>query len=388
MIAQLLNILIIVTALLCFAYFILIASYCYAWVKMKSPTIIGDTAKTSVTVIIAARNEENNIQHCLTSVLKQSYPSYLFEVIIVDDASEDTTNSMVQQFCDKHTNIKLIALDKNSNLIGKKNAITIAIKEAKGELIVTTDADCIMGIDWLNTIVNFYNISKAKMIVAPVSFHNENSIFKKMQSLEFMALMLSGGASLYFNKSIMCNGANLAYTKEVFDEVNGFKGIDQQPSGDDVLLMYKIAGKYPENIYFLKHRKAIVYTKSASTVKEFTDQRKRWASKGFNALNTETKLVSLIVYLFNLSLVIITLLSLFYCENLLFHLSLSKICLILFGIKCLIDFLLLFLSTSFFKKKRFLIYFLPEQVIYIVYVIIIGIWGSIGNYEWKGRKNK
>lgn len=383
----LLYILVITTALFCFAYFILIASYCYAWVRTKTP-ILHSNVKTSVTVIIAARNEEDTIETCLTSILQQSYPSHLFEVIIVDDASEDATNRKLKEFCDTHKHIQLITLDKNANLLGKKNALNVAIKEAKGELIITTDADCIMGNNWLNTMVSYYTTSNPKMIVAPVCFYDERSIFEKMQSLEFMALISSAGASLYFNKAILCNGANLAYTKDVFNEVNGFEGIDQQPSGDDVLLMYKIAEKYPKSIHFLKRSEAIVYTKAKSTVAEFMHQRMRWASKGFNALNTDTKLVSSIVYLFNLFLLTSTVFSLFYCKNQLFPLSFFKICLILFGIKCFIDFLLLFLSASFFRKRHFLIYFLPEQFLYVIYVVMVGILGSIGNYEWKGRKNK
>lgn len=387
MVEQLLYILVIITSLLCLAYLSLMASYCYAWVKMRTPIIQGNDT-TSVTVVIAARNEEENIENCLHAILAQSYPPEYFEVIVVDDASEDSTNIKIQEFCNKYKHIKLITLDKNSALLGKKNALHAAIKGAKGELIITTDADCSMGSDWLNTIVRYYITSKAKMIVAPVCFYDENTVFEKMQSLEFMALMLSGGASLYFNKAIMCNGANLAYTKEVFNEVNGFKDIDQRPSGDDVLLMYKIAEKYPQGICFLKHNKAIVYTKAKTTVAAFMDQRKRWASKGFNALNTDTKWVSSIVYLFNLFLLITTVLSLFYCKNQLFPLSFFKICLILFGIKCFIDFLLLFLSASFFRKRHFLIYFLPEQFLYVTYVVMVGFLGSMGNYEWKGRKNK
>src|ERR1017187_5954676 len=225
MMEQIILIIIIISSLNCFAYLILIASYCYAWVKIKSPIIHDNINKILVTVVIAARNEEDNIETCLTSILDQSYSSEYMEIIIVDDASEDTTNYKIQQFCNKYKNIKLITLDKKFNLSGKKNALNAAINEAKGELIVTTDADCIMSKNWLSTIVGYYNQSHPKMIVSPVSFYNEKTIFEKMQSLELMALVLSSGASLHFNKAIMCNGANLAYPKKVFYEVNSFEGI-------------------------------------------------------------------------------------------------------------------------------------------------------------------
>lgn len=367
------------------AYFAIIAAYCYAWVKQKVPTFGINTSKTSVSIIIAARNEEHTISNCLNSIIKQSYFTKEVELIIVDDHSSDDTIKEVQKIADQHSNIKLISIPKQDN--GKKQAISAGIKMATGELIVTTDADCIMGPEWLCTIVNFFNQSNAQMIVSPVCFYDEKNGFEKMQSLEFMALMASSGASLYFNKAIMCNGANLAYTKKVFYEVNGFENIDRSASGDDVLLMYKIKRKYPKGVQFLKHPDALVFTKAKSTLKEFFNQRIRWASKGFRALNPETKIISLIVYLFNL-LLLASLFIGFGYSNSDFHLPILKIGLILLGIKCIIDFLLLFLAGTFFNKKRFLIYFLPEQIVYILYIVLIGLFGFIGKYTWKDRNIK
>ncbi len=385
---QLILIVIVFSFLIVFSYFTLIASYCYAWLKSKPPILNIGPHYTFVSIVIAARNEEENIENCITTVLNQSYPSQNFEIIIVDDNSEDGTNKKIQQFCNKYKNITLITLDKKSNLSGKKNAIYTAIQSAKGELIITTDADCIVQENWIQTIVSYYQQTDAKMIVAPVCLKNEKRIFEKMQSLEFMALIFSGGASLYFNKAIMCNGANLAYQKSIFNEVNGFKGIDNQPSGDDVLLMYKIKKKYPTGVLFLKHQNAIVYTNPQYKLNEFINQRKRWASKNTKLLNTETKLVSGIVYFANISLLILGIMCLFFYKIEVFHIKFYNFCFILFGIKCFIDFLLLFLATGFFNKKFFLIYFLPEQILYIVYISITGILGNIGSYEWKGRKQK
>lgn len=345
----LINIILSIAVLFCFAYAVLIASYCYAWVKTKVPVLKPVSLQTRVTVIVAARNEEEVIENCIHSILKQSYPANLFELIIVDDASEDVTNSKVQQFCNSHKNVKLISLKKDDKYIGKKNAINVAIHESTGELIVTTDADCVMDKNWLSTIVSYYEQTQAKMIVAPVVFHDEKNTFEKMQTLEFMSLITSGAASLYFNKATLCNGANLAYTKKVFYEVDGFNGINKTPSGDDVLLMYKIKNKYPGSIKFLKHKDALVYTKAKSNLHDFVNQRKRWASKGFKALNGETKLVAFIVYAFNVLIFILMMMSLFYypiCKN---YFAVYKIFFILLAIKCFVDFLLLFLATSFFQ---------------------------------------
>ncbi len=367
-------------------YIVIIALYCFAWVKQQPPSFNSNSIGTKVSIIIAVRNEEHTISNCLNSILNQSYFKNNIEVIIVDDHSTDTTVEKVEAYCKIHHYIKLISLSK-SDLIGKKQAISLGINNSTGELIVTTDADCIMGTNWLNTIVNFYIHSNAKMIVSPVCFYDEKNSFEKMQSLEFMALMASSGASLYFNKAIMCNGANLAYSKKVFIEVKGFENIDKSASGDDVLLMYKIKQKYPKGIQFLKHREALVSTKAKSTIKEFINQRVRWASKGFAALNSETKFISVIVYLFNLMLLFSLFIGFCYTNND-FHLLILKIGLILLGIKCIIDFLLLFLAGTFFNKKRFLIYFLPEQLFYLFYIVVIGLFGFIGKYNWKDRNIK
>ena len=371
--------------LLTVLYFILISSYCYGWLKIKRTVIKNETA-VFVSVIIAARNEEENIVKCLDSILEQSYPENNFEIIVVDDSSTDKTNWLIREYAAKISQVRLVTLSEHSKEIGKKNAIRTGVGLAKGELIVSTDADCVVGVNWLSSIVSLYTETNAKMIIGPVSFQDELGVFEKMQSVEFMALVASGGASLYFEKAIMCNGANLAYTKQVFIDVNGFEGIDEKASGDDVLLMYKIKKRYPEGIKFLKNEQAIVFTKAKPHLKEFMHQRRRWASKGFNALNYETKRVSIVVYLFNLILVVLPLLAAVFMRNTALHPSFVKIYLILFGIKCFIDFLLLFLVASFFKKRKFLIYFLPEQLMYMFYIGFVGSFGAFGKYEWKGRK--
>lgn len=366
-----------------FFYLLLIVSYCYGWIKTKE-TKLQEDASTFVSVIISVRNEEKNISICINNILAQTYASDKFEIIVIDDHSDDTTFSILKKYSEKYPHLKCIQL--SDNVFGKKQAIKKAIEISKGDLIVTTDADCEMGKEWLASIVSFYKNTNAKMIVAPVTFHKENSLFEKMQSLEFMALMACGGASLFFNKAIMCNGANLAYEKSAYQKVDGFEDIRDKASGDDVLLMYKIKKSFPNEIHFLKNEKAIVYTKAKESLKEFTQQRKRWASKGFFALNAETQRVSLLIYLFSFYLVFIPLIGVVCLPNSPFYVPFMEICLILLGIKCFIDFLLLFLSASFFKKRGLLLLFLPEQIIYMIYVVLFGLLGSIGKYEWKGRK--
>jgi cellulose synthase/poly-beta-1,6-N-acetylglucosamine synthase-like glycosyltransferase len=377
----------IIILLISFSYVLLMIFFCYGWVHTKNEKL-DLTGVVKISVIVAARNEAENILLCLQSIVHQSYLKRHYEVIVVDDASTDSTNSIIVSFCKEYDFIKLITLNEETKNTGKKLAIEKAIEIATGDLIVTVDADCTMNKNWLSTIAAYYCKTNAEMIVGPVCFYDEHTLFEKMQSLEFMALIASGAGALYFNKAIMSNGANLIYTKKVFNLVNGFKGTENIASGDDVLLMYKIKEEYSNSIHFLKYKDAIVYTKAKATFSGFVNQRKRWASKGFRNFNKETKAVSLVVYLFNFLIVLLPFVDLILAGDSYFSLSFFEIALILLLIKCVIDFLLLFLAASFFKKKSFLIYFIPEQLIYLLYVLSISLLSIAGTYEWKGRKIK
>ncbi|MEO6904476.1 MAG: glycosyltransferase [Bacteroidia bacterium] len=377
----------IIIFLIAFSYVLVISVLCYGWVSTKKREL-DLTRVVKISVIVAARNEEANISLCLQSIIHQFYLKHHYELIIIDDASTDSTNAIITSFCKNHDFIKMITLDDATKSAGKKRAIEKAIQIATGELIVTVDADCTMNKNWLSTIAAYYCKTNAKMIVGPVCFYEENTVFEKMQTVEFMALIASGAGALYFNKAIMCNGANLIYTKEAFNLVNGFKGTENIASGDDVLLMYKIKEKYANGIHFLKQQDAIVYTKAKTNFSEFINQRKRWASKGFMNFNKETKVVSLIVYLFNSLIVVLPFFDLIKVTDNYFSSSFFEISLILLLIKCVIDFLLLFLAASFFKKISLLIYFIPEQLIYLFYVVSISFLSIAGTYEWKSRKIK
>ncbi|MCE3280280.1 MAG: glycosyl transferase [Bacteroidetes bacterium] len=377
----LLWIIILITGFLAVLYVGMILLFCYGWSK-TSTQYNPSSGLIKVCVIVAARNEEFVINKCLKALAKQKYPKNKLEIIIVDDHSVDNTAKEIQAICDLHSNFRSITAEGT----GKKSAIETAIKITNAELILTTDADCNMGEMWVEKMTAFYENSGAGMIVGPVAFEREGTSFEKMQSLELIALMGSTAGSLYFNKAIMCNGANLAYSRSLFNEVNGFNGNKHLASGDDVLLMYKIAGSKAGKIRFIKDPDAVVYTKAKESVAGFIEQRKRWASKGFNVLNNETRIVSLIVYFFSLFILLSVGLSLFASIKSMLYLPFLQICLILFGIKCIIDFLLLFLAASFFKKRQFLYLFLPEQFIYCIYVVIAGFLGTKGSYVWKGRK--
>ena len=347
-------------------------------VKIKNSSSLPGTM---VSVIIPARNEENNIEVCLSHLILQNYPKPLFEIIIVDDASTDQTREVVNLFINKYNsdNIKLITLKDEPGIVAyKKRAITEGVKQARGKIIVTTDADCKAGDQWLSSIVAFYEQYSPKMISGPVCFYGENSFFEKAQTLEFMTLITAGGGALYYHLPLMCNGANLVYEKEVFWAVNGFEGIDGIASGDDVLLMQKVHKKYPHGIKFLKNKEAVVYSKPQQNLKDFIYQRRRWASKTFKMKDFWTIFIAAVVVCLNSSLILSLILSVFYNKFV-------PLFLLLFAGKCVIDILFLFLAASFFAKRRYIWLIIPVQLVYAVYIFLIGIIGNTGKYKWKER---
>jgi len=367
-----------------FLYAIQIIQYAIGWMNTKAVVPYSPTRK--IAVVIAVRNEETMIENCLNAVLNQTYPSQLFDVIIVDDFSEDRTVACIEKFSKEHANVFLLRLDVADGK-GKKAAIRKGVLFTDATIIVTTDADCWMEKDWLTTIAASFENNETKMVVAPVAFCNEKKVFEKMQSLEFMALIASTAGAIHHKKPIMCNGANLAYLRTSFFDVNGFEGVDQISTGDDVLLMYKLSEEYPNGIHFLKDDRAIVFTHPKNNISDFINQRKRWASKPFSLLNGATKYTSILVFLTNLSSISL-IISLFCLSKIDISHGFTIICLILLGIKCIIDFLLLFLASSFFGKQRLLIYFLPEQIIYMFYVVFIGLLSTTKSFSWKGRELK
>jgi len=337
-------------------YVILILVYTLGWIRTKDYVVTPKKPQTSVSIIIPVRNEVKNIANCLTCVLNQSFPTEQYEVIVVDDDSVDYTASIVEQIATNSQNISLIKLkDEPSIFAHKKRAISTAIEKAQGDLIVTLDADCVVGKNWLMTIVNFYEEKKPRMIVSPVAFYEENGFFKKIQSLEFVGLSAVTGAAIRLKYPMMCNGANLAYEKRAFYEVGGFEGIDKIASGDDIMLMNKMNKKFTNEILFLKCTDAVVYTKACDTVSDFFQQRLRWASKAFKVKSLHTLFSAIIVGGFN-----ILLFAAIVCGF--YDIIFFKLFCFMFLLKLTVDFLLLFSSVGFFEKKKLLLYILPTQI--------------------------
>jgi len=378
-------ILLIPSIILLLIYSILIFYYRLVWKKI--PVYIkpaDEIPKTKISVIIPARNEENNIAACLDSLAAQDYPNELLEIIVADDHSTDGTAGIVSRYTD--SGIILLDLKKEISVTpghpgSKKSAISAGIKKSSGTLIITTDANCLFPEKWLSTLVSFYETYDPVFIAAPVKFSKEKKALHVFQSLDFLSLQGITAASVYDGFHTMCNGANLAYEKEAFEAVDGFAGIDKIASGDDMLLMHKIYTLNPKKVMYCLSPDAIVETKPAENLKAFFNQRIRWASKALVYHDKRIFYVLMLVYLLNALL-----LAFFIYCLITTHLATAFIILIL--IKTMVELAFLLPVARFYKKTPLLLFFLPAQPFHILYTVIAGFLGQAGSYEWKGRKLK
>ena len=372
-------ILISITILFFAVYSFLIILYWRTWIKI--PDYVPHVAenKLTVSVIIPARNEEKNIARLLSSLQLQNYAKRLTQTIVIDDHSDDETVNIVRQF----PGVAIIQLSYDSLNSYKKKAIETGIKEANGEIIVTTDADCEAGSAWLSTLVSFKEQHNSVFLAAPVGFIDRqagsNKLLYNFQTLDFLVLQGITAVSVYGGSLSMCNGANIAYEKKAFNKVNGFQGIDHIASGDDMLLMHKIRKQYPHQVHYVKSKESIVYTQAAISWKEFFNQRIRWASKANQYDDKRIYWVLLLVYLFNLSFLVLLIAGF---RNTSFWLW-------AFGYwiaKTIVEFPFVKAVAGFFGKTSLMKYFFFFQPLHIFYTIIAGLFGQFGKYEWKGRK--
>ena len=375
-------ILICFIVLLLLIHAMLIENYRRWFLKVKPFSYSNISPTITFSVIIPARNEEQSIEACLLTVLNQKYPSTLYEVIVIDDFSTDGTADIVFSLQKKYAHLQLLQLEKlvyekqlNSY---KKKAIEVAIQQAKGDWIVTTDADCLVTNQWLTNFDSFIQQNNTVFIAAPVKFIDTGSFVSRFQCLDFMSLQGITAASVQQGFHSMCNGANLAYKKATFLEVGGFKGIDNIASGDDMLLMHKIYLKYPERVKYLHSQSSIVSTEPMPTWKDFLNQRIRWASKADKFQDKRIFVVLAFIYFFNLAFILVPFVALWNYYILYYWVGMLIA-------KTIIELRFMVPVSRFYKAQKLLWWFPVMQPFHILYTVSAGWLGKFGKYTWKGR---
>lgn len=374
------------------SYVLLIASLVVGFRRVAEFKPKRISYKTKFSIIIPFRNEAENLPVLLKSIAELNYNSDFFEVIFVDDASEDNSVQIITDFFNSNgVNIETHSAYKPSrcfftilknNIISnspKKDAITTAIPQTKYGWIITTDADCKLPKNWLKTLDEFIQSKNPKMVVAPVNYEVDNSFLEGFQLLDFMSMQGATIGGFGINNPFMSNGANLAYRKEVFLQLDGFDGNNHIASGDDVFLFEKFLIYDKKSVCFLKSKEAIVNTFPVKSWGNLVEQRVRWASKASKFNSVWAKLVGLLVFMMNVNLVIAILLAIFQIIH-------FKVFLALFAIKSIVDLFLFLPTLKFYNQlKNFIKVYLLSSLLYPFFSVFVVFYSWFFKFRWKGR---
>lgn len=365
-------------------YLVLIGSFSFGFNKIKLFEKQDVIAKTKFSIIIPFRNEAEKLPALLRSISELNYPKESYEVIFVDDESDDESINVLNTIPIKigitRTDIKIISNIRKTNS-PKKDAISTAIDIAKYDWIVTTDADCVLPKFWLDTFDAYIQTHQPELLVAPVTYSEPRNFIERFQLLDVLSLQGATIGGFGINQPFLCNGANLAYKKALFQSLQGFDGNAHIASGDDVFLLEKALKKDKKSVHYLKSKDAIVITKAQPNAENLIAQRVRWASKASAYQNSFGKITGLVVILMNMMIVSLVVLSI---TNLISY----KILMYVLLIKFYIDLLLIYKSVEFFEQKDILKTYIPSFFLYPVFSVYVAFLSMFSDYKWKTRTYK
>jgi len=347
-------------AILVLPYFLILLLIYRSLLKIKANSLNSEPV-TFVSIVIACRNEQKNLQNLLNCLNTQDYPEDLFEIIIVDDNSTDKTYQIASASDGYGKRIVL-----HSEGYGKKMAIRTGISAASGILIITTDADCRMGKNWIRSIAAFYEKNRPDMIICPVQIKESPGFFGKFQELEFLGLQGITAGTALAGESTMCNGANLSFTRVAYMD-NAGNLHDEIASGDDIFLLHSLKKKSHSKILWLESSDAIVTAAASPGLISYLNQRKRWISKGKSYSDKFTILlgnVTFVTILIHLVLLVATFLNQVFLQVLL----------AVFLLKSVPDFLILYNTAVRYRKPKLMYWFIPAQIVYPFYVLAVAFY--------------
>ena len=363
-------------------YLFTIAVLVIGFDKVKDFNLRDLQSKNKFTVIIPFRNEAENLQELLSSIYRLNYPITHFEIILVNDESQDNSIEIINTFIPKSNLKNSASITVIDNLrrtnSPKKDAISSAIKKAKYDWIITTDADCVLPKYWLDAFDEFIQSNNPICIVAPVCYQNPNTFLDRFQTLDFLSLQGATIGGFGIKENFLANGENFGYKRCVFLEINGFTGNENIASGDDIFLLEKFKKLNIKEVSYLKSDLATVTTKPVCNFESLIQQRLRWASKTSHNPNWFSKFLGLIVFLGNFACILMFLLMLFQILNV-------RTAVALLVIKFGVDFLLLFKTSRFFKQESVLLSFLSSSILYPLFSVAVVLLSFFNSFEWKDR---
>lgn len=329
-------------------------------------------------VIITVHNEEKKLPQCLHSIASQNYPSGMYEVIIADDRSDDNTPGIIDSFCSKHTSFKSVSVRKNEKFIPKKTALIKALNISKGDIIISTDGDCMVTTNWLSSI-NSYFTDDIGMVIGHTNYKRPHNLLSGIDALDYLSHRALGIAFAGVGSAYTCTASNFAYRREIFENVKKeFSTLKVRPAEDNYLL-HAVHKRPDYKITFATDPDSIVTTEGASNFSHFLNQRFRWSAYGGNIVTSGVKLFFIPALLYY-SAIWIAIIIVFIKSSLLPILAVSLF------LKLAVDFLFVFKSCEIFYCRYLLKYFLFEWLLHLILTPLIVIKGNLFSFRWKDKR--
>jgi cellulose synthase/poly-beta-1,6-N-acetylglucosamine synthase-like glycosyltransferase len=339
-------------------YFILVTIFVIGWRRMSIFSPYGvENSNVDVSVVVAFRNEKTDLQRLLSCLAQQSFQN--FELILVDDHSDDGTRKTIDKIKDSFPRIQIIDAVGH----GKKNDLKEGIMQDAGSFIVTTDADCVPSFHWLETIVSFQNRYDCELIICPVRMIYNDNFESILELFEFTSLITAGGGATGLGLPILCNGANLAFKKESW--LLSLSDLhEEEQSGDDIFLLQSIK-KRKGRIRFLKSQSAFVSVDPSQTFSGFFRQRRRWASK--SRAYTDWQLIVTACIVFAMSVMTLGLFTHWLIDP-----NHWKLLVAVVVFKYFIDTVFLYSAKKFFQLRFVWLFSFFLSIFYPFYIVIVG----------------
>jgi cellulose synthase/poly-beta-1,6-N-acetylglucosamine synthase-like glycosyltransferase len=355
-----------------------LGSCCLAFMGLSRRAKTGVRETPFVSVVVAARNEAENIGFLLDDLLAQDYPQDRFEIIAVDDFSEDNTGEIIKEYARREPKVRPAETHFSlSPYRHKKRAIHEGILKSCGEIIMTVDADCRTPRGWIRGMVSRFD-SEVELAAGEVIVEGRGML-AMLETLEFTGIQAMAAGCMNMGFPLTCNGANMAYRRTAFERVKGFEGVGGLVSGDDDLLMQKIARGGPHRVAFVTGRETAVHVGAVKNVGEFLAKRTRWASK-ISGYPSGAAIVFLsAVFLF---FVAVPLGLLAWIAGWTGYESVAAG----LGMKTAGDLLLAGSGVLKAGKPLLLLVFILAEILHIPYILFVAVRGYFGVFEWRGRR--
>ena len=367
------------SAFVLLVYISLILYFSFGYSKIKSSKA-GESGNVKISILVAFRNEEENLPNLIDCLSNQTMPREAFEILFINDHSTDESENIILKYIKNQENINVTLLQLNETT-GKKNAISKAVIAAKHNWIVTIDADMTVEPNWLDHISKVLYLESPDMLILPVKIAAGKTFFTNLQAVEFIFLSGITSAAAELKNPFLCNGANLAFNKDVFLNANPFDGNLQIASGDDLFLLQKIKEKFEHKIIWSNQKSSIATTEPKKKLAEFISQRIRWAGKTKAVKSRLNSFTAGFVFLVSIN-------TIFILTTCFFELSYLKFAASFYLLKIGVELLFFLQVSSFYGAKKKWWWVILLQPVYCFYIIFIGSMSIFATTTWKGRKIK